>query len=477
MNNEQNKFDICWQHFEKMMLIPKDRAVDASLVLTRDDNYNLCIEIIFNESNDCFHGENYDTILESVTNNYSELVAKEPVFSDTEYIIKKIIITNKKTDNILRQVRYFGKVAEIYHSCFPITERKPNFVVYWFLNTSTRLAYTECFKSSEKGDTAFQWGNFDRDGFSLPDSENTSWNSIILTYQNYKFLFGQVRDDIDTKRSFIRFERNVFPPDAAVSEINTLLSYILGIELIFIGSTKFDSNSYPIEKYTYSTFQLDIEKVLAEQEIPPFPVRVEDRQVGVDICQQINTFIQNYLNTQERYNWGQILWYITYARTQPPLVKMQPLATAFDLICSQYFGGKNILLPQEIFSKILKNIKSIVDNATITDEEKEQLFGKISNCNFIGQNKKNRLIFDELKMELSKDEDNALKARNTSVHGSIGQIDIIQTMVDNNLFMTLFNRLVLKLLGIKYYIDYSKQGLVIAEVEKSQSGKYSPRKL
>ena len=145
--------------------------------------------------------------------------------------------------------------------------------------------------------------------------------------------------------------------------------------------------------------------------------------------------------------------FTNYARTQPVEVKIQPLAATFDNICAQYFTNReNTIVSTAIFNKLKKDI----------------LKSKTSQINNQSQNQRNKIIFEELGLKLSKLEEKALKARNSSVHGSLDSKKLNELILLSKCYYTLINRLILKILDIPFYIDYTHpQGLPM-KIEEAQ---------
>ncbi|MDR0506180.1 MAG: hypothetical protein LBH32_05120 [Dysgonamonadaceae bacterium] len=463
--------DVIWQFFEERHLSGKISNKDVQILVFQDENYNLNIEFSVNKTSQAVDIFSPDEFFSLFTDGRNKVSAKASKNFNTEFTIKNIMLKERECDEN-KSVKYSGIFSEFNEIRSIVRDGEISFVVYWFLNASERLGYSEIMQSSKERKISIQWGCFDKDEFDLPFLEKSSLNCIKLKYQDYDFLFGRVDDENDLKRSFIRFGRGMFPPEEIINDLMILLSYILGTELIYIGFTKFNKNSYPIEKTTYSTYRKDITNILSCIEMPPAPIRLEDKYLGMDPVEQINVFFNNYIEKKSKYNFRQIFWYIIYARTQSYLTKLQPLATAFDLVCQYCFKEKNNILSTSEFSVIITEIEKIIDNKNIPIEIKKQLMSRFHSCNYLSGNKKNVIIFEKLRMDINNNEKEALKARNTSIHGKSGHIDITKIIINNNFFMTLLNRLILKIFGITHYIDYSKQGVEISKVEQCQSGMY-----
>ena len=116
---------------------------------------------------------------------------------------------------------------------------------------------------------------------------------------------------------------------------------------------------------------------------------------------------------------------------------------------------ENTIIGKDIFEKLQKDIEKKIDELNIIKEQKNILKSKTSEINNQSQNQRNKLIFEELGLQLSNLEEKALKARNSSVHGSLDSKKINELILLTKCYYTLINRLLLKLLEIPLYVDYT----------------------
>ena len=221
--------------------------------------------------------------------------------------------------------------------------------------------------------------------------------------------------------------------------------------------------------------QNGIDKILNQSQLPPLPIRISDMyRFGINPQIIINDFFEKYINKKESYSLERVLWFLIYSRSQHPLTKIQSLSTAFDLLCNCFFRGKaNIVVDKKIFNEALTEINKILDRYIKDERIRKYLKNRAVNINNNSINQRNKNIFQELGMELSSLESAAIRSRNTSVHGSLGNIDYIKIIKEANAYTVLLNRLLLKLIGLEFYVDYSVQGHLINNVSNPQLGEYN----
>jgi len=374
------------------------------------------------------------------------------------YLIKGVAFHSRSINPQLETVKYDGYARNVYEYWDEYDQKNNLFVIYWFLNNNDNLAYQESLKITEKKETSIQWGSFCEDVYKDNDDipSHMSWSLLSFKYKTYEVLFGKVdkkNSGID-KASFLRFKDGIFPTDEEIYELYQLLSYIIGTELIPIGKSIYNNKKYRMQNYYNATYMLDVDRKISEREMPSLPIRNNDQYyLKIDSSQVFSDFLNKYFNNKEKYKLNVVLWYLNYSRTQHPFIKIQPLSSAFDILCSQFYEKGKKTIDENMFDKIKKWILQIIDEE-ITDDKMNEVFrGRISNLNNDSQNERNRNIFKDLSMELSELEIDALKSRNSNIHGINFNSDPVKIFKQANAYYVLVNRLLLKLLEFDKYID------------------------
>jgi hypothetical protein len=462
-----------WQSIETKKLIVTNSENIQELEIECDNDFNLNVKLFCQYPKSISYPSNPETIYSEVFKNIDEIEAVDRINPIEKYRLVGFNITSSST-NANDSLTYSGVVRKIYKIFDSSAMGDRQFVIYWLLNSSNDLSYTEGSEITKKEEEEYSWGGFATDKFNFHPERSFARNLIQLKYKNNDFLLGKVDKKHHRKASFIRFKDNEFISQEDFSELLHLLSYFLGVEFLHIGTTYFNKASSPIEQSYISTFHSGIDNILDQYDLPPIPIRLSDHySLQLDSKEQINNGIQAYLNNKEHFSLERILWYINYARHQHPLVKMQPVSTAFDMICTMYYkNADNNYIDKKMFSLLKKEfykiLTDIIPERNIIDEFKQ----RIGNLNNNSINKRNKNIFNDLNMQLSALEQDSLNSRNASIHGTIGDIDYIKLIKESNAYFTLVNRLILRILNLQYYIDYSVQGKYINDVRVAQKGEY-----
>ena len=457
---------IEWQQFEDLDLFVKDSDFFSKVNLSRDKNYNIHFRVSCKKTK--------EKIFSNVSNFYmSKLTSLSAIpnpFLGKEYVLSDFICENFNYSS-LEDFTITGIVLKIESHNISDSIRKPEFENVWLLNSSNQANYDQNIIKTSSGNEHYQWGDFATEDFCSANSHSGAWAGIKLKYKSYDFLLIKSDSFTKFKSSCLRFEKQQFPTEEDLNEIKNILNFVFGMTFIYIGNTKYNCKSSPVSECYISTFRRDIEQILNEAQFPVIPLRLNDYyNLNFNTTELINLILLR-VSENTTYSLIQNFAFINYARTQPVEVKIQPLAATFDNICKQYFKNReNTVISKKIFAELQNNIEKEINELDISEKQKEILKSKISQLNNQSQNQRNKIIFKELGLKLSNLEENALKARDTSVHGSLNVQKINETILLSKCYYTLINRLLLKILNIPLYIDYTcPEGLSM----KIEEGQYS----
>ena len=458
---------IEWQQFEELYLNIKDNDFFNTISLSRDENFNIHFCVVCKEL-DKKITRDFNDISSFYMSKLNSLTAFSTPFLGKEYLLKDFI-SDSFNYSTSGEFSINGIVLNIESHYANDSAGKPNFENIWLLNSSNQANYDQNIIKTSSGNEHYQWGNFAVEDIGLAEKYSGSWAGIKLKYKTYDFLL--IKSDTFTKfkSTCLRFEKEQFPTDEDLNEIVNILNFIFGLTFIYIGNTKYNCKSTPVSDCYISTFRKDIEQVLNEAQLPVIPLRLNDfHGLKIHTTELINLILLK-VSENTTYSLIKNFAFINYARTQPVEVKIQPLAATFDNICAQYFTNReNTIVSTAIFNKLKKDIEKKIDELDVPEEQKYILKSKTSQINNQSQNQRNKIIFEELGLKLSKLEEKALKARNSSVHGSLDSKKLNELILLSKCYYTLINRLILKILDIPFYIDYTHpQGLPM-KIEEAQ---------
>ncbi|MBR5914922.1 MAG: hypothetical protein IKZ57_00565 [Spirochaetia bacterium] len=455
---------IEWQQFEDLVLFVKGNDFFNKVTLSRDKNYNIhfcasCKKLEENKFSDV--SKFYMAKLNSLTAIPNPFLGKEYILND--------FICERFTYSLSEEFTITGIVLKIESHYVTDSIGKPEFENIWLLNSSNQANYDQNIIKTSSGNEHYQWGDFATEDFYSADRYSGAWAGIKLKYKSYDFLLIKSDSFTKLKSSCLRFEKQQFPTEEDLTEIINILNFIFGLTFIYIGYTKYNCKSSPVSECYISTFRRDIEQILNEAQFPVIPLRLNDfYTLGIKTTELINLIFSNVAE-KTKYNFIENFSFINYARTQPAEVKIQPLAATFDNICDQYFKNReNTIIRSEIFIELKNVIDKEIDDLNVDDEQKRILKSKALQINNQSQNQRNKRIFEELGLKLSNLEEKALNARNPSIHGKIDSKNIQESILLAKCYYTLINRLILKILNISLYIDYTYPEGLPTKIEDGQ---------
>ena len=460
---------ICWQQLESTKLVVTNSDLVKDALLERDHNYNLRITFTASGASP----REVDAIL-------SELQGLDQIDAQGEriplsYQIKGLAIDGA-TIHSTGCLSITGIAAQIESFYQKDAAGTGEFMIVWMLNCSKELSYPEILRIRYNEKTEYSWGTFATDNFDTPTKDSLSRSAITLEYDGIQFLFGKVEGlkGGPSKGSYIRFKTIDPMTEDQIVELADVLGYSLEVSLIPVGWTHYNRKSSPVKQKFISTFEKDIDKFLTEIELPTIPIRIPDHHAaGINPEEQINRFLKAYNAMNKKYGLRKVLWYISYARNQNPLVKTQPLATAFDLLSSAHYKGKpNTTISKQEFDVVMKQIHIVLDHSVPNIDKRKMILQRMKNANSTSMNVRNKAIFEDLHLDLSQLEKDALQSRNKAVHGTLGNLRVKQIIIESSAFYVLISRLVLRILNMPLYIDWSVRDRPVGQVDRAQQGNF-----
>ena len=240
--------------------------------------------------------------------------------------------------------------------------------------------------------------------------------------------------------------------------IAEFISFMFGIQLLGIGSTLFNKDLKFINSFCYSPWGNNVISNCSSKPFPPIDFYQNSEQI-------LSKLLSNYLLYREKLDLEDVLWKLWIGRVQSLGTNLPILASGIDTLAVNYIKEKSII---KKYSKTEKkkyrsSIKEDLEN--LTKKIKDYQFGqfiinKINNPFNFGGGEKIKLFLDEISFEFDDEsiETKALIARNRMAHGSmsnISQTELIEYLKLTNAYITIYNRILLKVLDYDgYYIDY-----------------------
>jgi len=269
-----------------------------------------------------------------------------------------------------------------------------------------------------------------------------------------------------------RGDISTLPDSLTRKEISVFISFIFGIQLLSIGSTHYDLENKPIVSFGNSPWGNNAISICNMNPRPPFHYN------NNEIEKTLSILLEKFLLVCNKFNLSETIWKLWIGREQPIGTNLPIYASGIETLGDKYLKEKNII-----------NKKSKTDNKKynelIQDEYdslsiklKDYQFGKfvlnkLKNPTNYGIGEKMKLFFESLGFNFDENsvESKAMQARNEMTHESLSEISDtrIEKFVRNtNAYITLYNRLILKLLDYNgKYIDYYNFGHPLRGIDEN----------
>jgi len=474
---------IFWQSFELVEVFHQGAdSIILSAELYRDESFNLIGKFL------C------DNKYEQEFMNYSQ-DAQEILFRETRGIFTAHNTSSlssfhfRISDFTIKHIRFLPMenkievVCRIYRIIKELSMKKKGstkFEIYWFLGNSHDLAYPEATAINAEISKTVALGSFEKFKLEYSPKGESGWhrNIIKLQVDGISFILGTVDKKYTNDKplaSFLRVEKGKFLCSEIIGHLTQILSFILGVDFLVIGHSKFNEYFESIyDEYRSS----DLKGLHCRQKsmvIPALPIYDDYSQIPPSPSEQIDAFIEGYFSKLEEYSMLKILWQVNYARGQHPSFKIQPLSAVFDMLNKAYLKGhfRTVIEPKE-FKEILAKLKNVINAANIDENDKKQLCNHLNNVNDQTHTQRNRQLFQELGLEISDLEKEAFKSRNKVIHGS-KEIKSDFEIRNASAFQILITRIILKILNIPFYSDWSLPTQEARRTEEPIKGKFQIR--
>ncbi|WP_406657357.1 hypothetical protein V7O62_02045 [Methanolobus sp. ZRKC2] len=280
-----------------------------------------------------------------------------------------------------------------------------------------------------------------------------------------KFLITQVDKEFSPQWSHsfsieYRKEFDFIPTFDQRNAISEIVSFVIGKQLISVGSTCYNQDGYLTKVSAVSPFKNNILSLCRKPSREPIAIGPSNAR---EIETILNELIPSYLNLRTELNLDLAL-NIYWASLEAPLGTNLPiLASALEIIMKGWFKttkskSKGLYMKKREFDKLLKDDLENIFNKLKDKDNGTPIFNKINNSYNMSVTNRFQQFFDEIELKVGDIENSALKSRHKMAHGDLGDNDEIYNEMLNETFAyeSLFNRVFLKILGYNgYYIDKS----------------------
>jgi hypothetical protein len=298
------------------------------------------------------------------------------------------------------------------------------------------------------------------------ESESHSTNSILVKLTDFQFLISKVPTSIGPPwSSNISFDYRTdwgrIPEINEREKIEELCSFIFGKHLMRIGNTLYDKDEAIVTSYAHNAWGHKAKSYCSNPEYPPINLGTHPPQTG----KIISDLFSAYSDFCDILNLKEALWNYWISSDIPAGTNLTILAAALECIINQWFKlsksrSKGVFIDTSKFLSLIQEEIISIGKKLNEDENKEKILAKIENANSFGIMERYRIFFEEIKLGINENEWSAILERHKFVHGQVKfkEADWEKVIQHHNSLQTLFNKVILKILGYDGNYDRSTLG-------------------
>lgn len=258
--------------------------------------------------------------------------------------------------------------------------------------------------------------------------------------------------------------------------IATVVGFLLGKQLVNVGHATFDSDGYPLEKVAINPTKKNLVAICKDTEYRFVKLGVAD--AAEELESVLNQLVPTYLSLNNDLSLNEAIWFYWLFKELPIGANLPALGTGLETLANSWFTSRQsktrgVYLSKEDFDTLLGEELATIEMKLDGIEYADRLLNRLRGSYSMGQNDRLRFFFDEMNLRLSPAEWKAIQERNFMAHGSSRIFDGSaneRMRKATRTYETLFNRILLKLLGYDgYYTDYGTAGLPRRHIDEPSS--------
>lgn len=291
-------------------------------------------------------------------------------------------------------------------------------------------------------------------------NEHFGFDYLLLQLAKVKALVAEVPKKYHPEWSTAlsieyHHEKGQVPDDSLRELVADALGFLFGRQLLCIGHTGYDADGYPVEQYACQAWGHGVRKTCMAPDLPPFRLR------SADIEPYFNQMVAAFVDKAVDYGLREALWMIWMALRMPVGFDLPLYAAALERIMIAWFKStrsksKGVYMPKTQFESLLVDDFSSIETRLGGRQYADRILRRIRGAFQMGVNERFEIFFAELELPCGAVETEAIRARNDFAHPGGKRANDDQKQVKlGRAYMTLLNRVILKVLGHKgTYTDY-----------------------
>ena len=292
------------------------------------------------------------------------------------------------------------------------------------------------------------------------ESFRSSNNAAKLTIEGWTFYICALdREDQarGIKPGCIVFDG--MPNDAFRKKIRTALSFALGLFLVDLGTTQYDSNWHIVSTLARSAYSLGRRAFdMGPEQLAPLGPQYLNELNTAQLSRAITVLVQAF----EELDLANLSWAYWHACAAPPHIAPAHFGAAIEALQNAYIKRHPGLVatswtPPIVWKQLKESMSEAINGAEIPDQAKAALKEKLATFNAVDQRPRLKAVMAAINLQLGDDEDAAWRRRNKAAHGMpVPEGEELAAIRDVKLLKGLFGRLLLRITNAAdQYIDYT----------------------
>jgi hypothetical protein len=259
------------------------------------------------------------------------------------------------------------------------------------------------------------------------------------------------------------------PDDLFRKKVRTALSFALGLYLVDLGTSHYDSEWVPVTTLARSAYSLGRRAFdMGPGQLAPLGPRFLNELNSAQLTRAMTAFVAVY----ETLDLANLSWSYWHACAATPHIAPAHFGAAIEALQSAYIKSRPGVIatdwaPRGAWRTLRGDLAAVIDGAGISDEAKEALKGKLATLNKTDQRPRLKAVMASLGLRLGRDEGDAWRRRNKAAHGEpTREGEELATIRDTKLLKGLFHRMLLRITNAAdLYIDYTSPGFDYRRLE------------
>ena len=270
-----------------------------------------------------------------------------------------------------------------------------------------------------------------------------------------------------------RQEWGVIPDSATREAISEIVSFVIGRHLLKVGYGAFDASGWPVDEVGITPWGTNVIAICDQADSPPVHL-APSWQSGTNIETLLRQLIPPYLALRQELQLSDALWRFWISQDMPLGMEIPVLATGVEILANAWnesgrSKARGTYLPKKGYDKLVAKELATLAEKLVGVEFSDRILRKWQDAYRTSGNERLEFFLSEIPLVIGPEEREAMRARNGMTHGaaSYSEEKVVQLLRLQGSYVTLFNRVILKLLGFEgKYIDRSVVGFSEREIDE-----------